>query len=102
MTRIEKKYFSETKPFKRSVFIKTKPWNLFWLINKKGWFVGILLMVVGVFYLFKCTIENEPNYYHVFFFSLPGTLLCFKFLKKSKKRNQTNFCLKKLNKSKKK
>ena len=90
MTRIEKKYFSETKPFKRSVFIKTKPWNLFWLINKKGWFVGILLMVVGVFYLFKGTIENEPNYYHVFFFSLPGTLLCFKFLKKLRKSNPTN------------
>ncbi len=101
MTIKEKKYFSETRPFKRNAFIKTKPWKILWLIKKKGWFFGILLIIVGVFYFFKGIIKNDINYYHVLFFSLPGLLLLFKSLKEAKKVNSNNCNFKKQDDSKK-
>jgi hypothetical protein len=101
MTRKEKKCFSETSPFKRNVFIKTKPWRTLWLVKKKGWFFRILLIVVAVFYFFKGIIKNDLNYYHILFFSLPVSLLCFKSLKEVKKVNSNIFNFKKQDDSKK-
>tara|TARA_Y100000589_G_C27064929_1_gene592908 strand:- start:189 stop:437 length:249 start_codon:yes stop_codon:yes gene_type:complete len=79
------KDFSETKPFKRKAFIKTKVWNPLWLIKKKGLFLGILLLLIGGFYFFEGIIKTEQSYYNVFFFCIPGLILCLKALKKAKK-----------------
>tara|TARA_Y100000589_G_scaffold314521_1_gene337004 strand:- start:541 stop:795 length:255 start_codon:yes stop_codon:yes gene_type:complete len=79
--------FSETKPFKRKVFIKTKIWNPLWIIKKKGLFLGALLLIVGGCYFFDSIIKNERSYYYIFFFCLPGLILCLKALNKKEKRN---------------
>ena len=46
----EEKDFSETKPFKRTTFLKTRIWGPLWLFKARGLFSGIILLIVGILY----------------------------------------------------
>ncbi|MAS52511.1 MAG: hypothetical protein CMD20_04825 [Flavobacteriales bacterium] len=90
MIEKDEKDFSETEPFKRTAFLKTRIWGPFWLFNAKGLFSGILLLIVGVFYFIWALIKNKLILYPVLVFCLPGIYLIIKFLKSKEKKNLKN------------
>ena len=83
---IKEKDFSETKPFKRTTFLKTKIWSPFWLFKTRGLFSGITLLFVGLFYFIWALIKDELIQYYALVFLLPGTYFCIMALKKENKK----------------
>ena len=86
MTTKNEKDFSETKPFKRTAFLKTRIWGLFWLFKARGLFSGILLIIVGVFYVIWALIKNNLIIYYTWVFWLPGIYICILQLKRKGKK----------------
>tara|TARA_B100000963_G_C22628467_1_gene673637 strand:- start:1292 stop:1582 length:291 start_codon:yes stop_codon:yes gene_type:complete len=85
MIKKEEKDFSETKPFKRTAFLKTKIWSPFWLFKARGLFSGIILLIVGVFYFIRALVKNDLIVYYTLFFWLPGIYICIRALKRKGK-----------------
>ena len=88
MSRRNKKDFSETKPFKRTTFIKKRVWNPFWLFNIKGIFNGISLLTIGTFYFTWALIKEDMITYYSLIFLLPGIYVIVKSLKRKKIEEQ--------------
>ena len=85
MTRKNNKDFSETKPFKRTTFLKKKALNPFWLFRIKGLFNGILLLTIGIFHFTWALIKEDMIPYYSLIFLLPGIYVIIKSVKRKKR-----------------